>query len=130
MAEIIDIVNENDEVVGQATKDDAHLKRLPHRIGTVYIFYKGKLLVQGRSLEKDGLLDHSSAGHVHTGESYADAAAREMFEEVGIRGSLKYVGTVSSERERGDNSRFRHWFGLFEIELSDAVHLLLGVLIF
>ena len=119
MAEIVDIVDEQDEVVGQITKEEAHAKQLAHRIGVVFVFYKGKLLVQRRTLEKDGLLDHSTAGHVGAGETYQQAAQREMDEEIGVHSPIHYIGTVSSFRERGEKSRYQHWYGLFETEISD-----------
>lgn len=49
---------------------------------------KGQLLIQQRQLDKDGypgLWDVTAAGSALTGENSAAAAARELYEEMGIR---------------------------------------------
>ena len=47
----------------------------------------GQLLVQRRSakVSKPLLLDQSAAGHVDDGETYVEAAKRELFEELGLQ---------------------------------------------
>jgi isopentenyldiphosphate isomerase len=45
-----------------------------------------------RTPEKDGMLDPSAAGHVATGETYEQAAIREMEEEIGVRAPVVFFG--------------------------------------
>ncbi len=78
------LVNENDEVIGTMFRDEAHEKRAPHRIAVIFVENnKGEILIQVRM---SGKLDHSSAGHVDPGETYLQAAVRELKEELGIEG--------------------------------------------
>jgi len=118
MAEIIDIINDQDEVVGQARKDDAHKKHLLHRIGVVYVFCGDSLLVQKRSVEKDGLLDHSSAGHVHAGETYEQAAMREMREEIGLDTPIQFLGITNARHAGARDGKYTHRYGVYTARIT------------
>ena len=94
MPEIIDIVNENDEVIGQRERGEAHANNLLHRAAHVFVFNsKGELLLQKRSMEKKQYAGFwgDIAGHIDAGESYERAAARELKEEAGIKGRLEFL---------------------------------------
>jgi len=95
MNEVI-VVNEKDEVVGTMSRAEAHKNGTPHRIAVVYVENsKGEILVQVRMT---GRLDHSSAGHVDTGEEYIDTAKRELREELGMDNvKINLVGHGVSE---------------------------------
>lgn len=86
--EIFDVVDENDEVIGQETRGEVHARKLLHRAVHVFVFNKrGDLLLQQRSMFKDahpGVWDSSVSGHLDAGEDYAAAAVRELDEEMGI----------------------------------------------
>jgi isopentenyldiphosphate isomerase len=85
--EIFDVVNERDEVVGQATRAEAHRSGLPHRAVHVLVFNsKRQIFLQKRSMNKDrqpGKWDSSASGHLDTGEHYDACAVRELREELG-----------------------------------------------
>ena len=87
--EIFDVVDENDQVVGQQTRGEVHARKLLHRAIHVFVFNKrGDLLLQRRSMFKDahhGVWDSSVSGHLDAGEDYPAAAIRELEEEMGIR---------------------------------------------
>jgi isopentenyl-diphosphate delta-isomerase type 1 len=87
--EIFDVVNERDEVVGQATRVEVHRRGLLHRAAHVLVFNrKGQVLLQKRSMKKDrqpGLWDSSASGHLNSGENYDECAARELREEIGLQ---------------------------------------------
>jgi len=83
------VVNERDEVLGAEFMMDAITKGLIRRAARIYVFNEsGQLLVQQRSKKvlKPLLLDQSAAGHVDEGETYEQAAYRELKEELGIEG--------------------------------------------
>lgn len=83
------VVDENDVVIGSEYMMKAIRKGLIRRAARVYVFNQsGKLLVQQRSEKvlKPLLLDQSAAGHVDEGETYEQAAYRELKEELGIEG--------------------------------------------
>ena len=86
--EIFDIVNERDEVVGQAPRREVHARGLWHRAVHVLVFNaRGEVFLQKRSMQKDtakGKWDSSSSGHVDTGEAYDATAVREVREEIGL----------------------------------------------
>lgn len=86
--EVLDVVNLNDEVVGQAKEEDIYAQLLPHRIVHVLIFNKkGEMALQLRSARKSYCPLHwvtSVSGHVLAGETYEQAALREMKEEIGV----------------------------------------------
>ncbi len=67
-----------------------HQQGLWHKAAQVLVFYpNGALLMQQRSASKDlyaQLWDYSVGEHLQPGESYAQAAARGLAEELGLRG--------------------------------------------
>lgn len=87
--EILSVVNGNDEVIGQRSRQDIHRLGLLHRAVHIFIFNaQNQLFLQLRSMSKDtnpGLWDSSVAGHVDYGEDYDACALRETVEELGIR---------------------------------------------
>jgi len=88
MQEFLDIVDENNEVVGSAPYSDVYAKRLNHRIVHVLIFNdKGEIFLQQRSAKKEFCPGHwvtSAGGHVQKGETYEQAANRELNEDLGV----------------------------------------------
>ena len=86
--EIFDVVNERDEVIGQAPRKEVHARGLWHRAVHVLVFNaRGEVFLQKRSMLKDtakGKWDSSSSGHVDRGEDYDVCAVRELREEIGL----------------------------------------------
>ncbi len=93
---MMDVVDAEDRVVGRATRGEIHTKCLPHRIVHVFVFDRaGRLAVQKRSAICAYCPLHwsmSAAGHVRAGESYEEAARRELQEELSVDLPLTYVG--------------------------------------
>ena len=107
------VVNERDEVVGTMPKDEAHKTGAPHRIAVVYVENDaGQFLVQ---IRMSGALDHSAAGHVDPGESYEEAAKRELQEELGIANvALRWIGHGDTSGESSHDGGIRsHVFDVF-----------------
>lgn len=87
--ELVELVSEEGDTVGVVSRAEAHSDTsYLHRVVHVLVFDDvGRLLVQKRSMNKDvgpGLWDVSVGGHVVPGELPAEAAYREMKEELGI----------------------------------------------
>jgi isopentenyldiphosphate isomerase len=86
--EYFDIVNGWDQVMGRATRQEAHRLGLKHRAVHVLVFNRrGEVFLQKRSQQKDrfpGAWDSSASGHVDSGEDYDSAARRELGEELGL----------------------------------------------
>ncbi len=87
--EIFDVVNERDEVIGQAPRSEVHRRKLNHRAVHVLVFNaRGELFLQKRSMKKDcfpGTWDSSASGHLDRGEDYDACAVREVREELGVQ---------------------------------------------
>jgi len=87
--ELLDVVDQNDRVIGIETRGEIHAQFLMHRSVHILVFNsRGELFIQKRSMSKDnapGLWDSSAAGHVNSGEDYHDCAIRELGEELGIK---------------------------------------------
>lgn len=87
--ELLDVVNERDEVVGQQPRSEVHRLGLRHRAAHVLVFNRrGQVFLQKRSRTKDnhpGLWDSSASGHLSRGEDYDTGAGRELEEELGWR---------------------------------------------
>lgn len=101
MAEILDIVNENDEVIGQIDRADPELEN--HIVRTVVIgFYTPdkKILLQQRSLAKKtnpGKMTATVTGHVESGSTYEETVLKEGFEETGVHIDMSKVHYIGKE---------------------------------
>ena len=89
MVEILDLVDENDNVIGNMTKSDILQKRLLHRGTSIIVFNsKGEIYIHKRPKNKTihpGYYDIAFGGSVQSGETYEEGAKRELFEESGIK---------------------------------------------
>jgi isopentenyldiphosphate isomerase len=111
--ERFDLVNEQDEVIGQTDKLTSHEDGGIHRVVAIFVFDKdGRLYVQ-EHLKSGGLFDHSVGGHVRQGETYDDAAKREGQEELGLFDPLHFVTRIYSD-ESFCGRNIRHMFGIYE----------------
>jgi len=86
--EFLDVVNEHDEVIGRASQADVYRLGLLHRIVHVIVMNNsGEMALQLRSKTKSFLPGHwctTAGGHVQSGETYEQAARRELQEETGM----------------------------------------------
>lgn len=97
--ELFDLVDENDKVIGTVKRRETNRnpKRI-HRAVCILVFNKkGQLFLQKRSKTKDtypGYWTISASGHVRSGQTYRQAAIKELKEELGIKEgfSLKRLG--------------------------------------
>lgn len=73
-------------------KIEAHQKGVLHRAFSVFLFQKGKVLLQQRSLNKyhsAGLWTNTCCSHPNPGESPEDAGSRRLLEEMGVACPVK-----------------------------------------
>jgi isopentenyl-diphosphate delta-isomerase type 1 len=106
--EILDVVDGENRVVGQATRREIHEQGLMHR--SVHLFLVdsgGRLYVQKRAEGKEtfpGAHDSSAAGHVNAGEDYHDCVVREVEEELGLTAAqvhLVQIAELSASEANG-----------------------------
>ncbi|MBI2656673.1 NUDIX domain-containing protein [Candidatus Woesearchaeota archaeon] len=107
MVEYVDIVDDDDNVIGKATWKEMMDKSLLHRTSNVIVFNsKGKLFVHKRAATVrlyPSMYDIKIGGSVRAGESYEDAAKRELFEEVNIS-EVKLIKLFKLKSRRKENN--------------------------
>ncbi len=118
-AELIAWVDEQDEVLGSLPRAELRARGLIGR-GTFILLFnsQGELCVHRRTLSKavyPGYWDVAAGGMVAAGEDYAESAARELFEELGVRG----VTLRAHRRFFFDQPDNRLWCAVFSA-VSDA----------
>lgn len=83
------LVNQNDQVVGEMEKMEAHVKGVLHRAFSVFLFNDaGELLLQQRAFSKyhsGGLWTNTCCSHPAPGEEVVEAALRRLNQELGIQ---------------------------------------------
>ncbi|MEY2564158.1 MAG: rRNA (adenine1518-N6/adenine1519-N6)-dimethyltransferase [Verrucomicrobiota bacterium] len=123
------VVDDEDCVVGEATRTEVHGNNLRHRAVHILIFNRlGELFLQKRSRWKDRhpcLWDSSAAGHVDAGEEYDATAVRELQEELGVAAELTRVAKLPASENTGREFiwlyRAQH-DGPFELARSEIEH--------
>lgn len=113
--EYLDIINEDDEVIGRASRKEIWRRLLPHRNVHVMVFNdRGEVALQLRSKNLPYCPGHwcaSAAGHVRSGLSYEEAARQELLEELGIQPPLTLI---SKQFYAVPERNLKRYFALFE----------------
>jgi 8-oxo-dGTP pyrophosphatase MutT (NUDIX family) len=120
VSELVERVDERDRVVGVVDRGEAIANRWLHRVATtVCRDPAGRVLVHRRQegvSRFPGHYDWLVGGAAEVGESYEEAAARELEEELGVRASPRPVfkflclGAISP-----------YWLGVHEAVVAEAV---------
>lgn len=121
--EYLDVVNDDDEIIGEVSRKDLYNELSAHRIVHVLVFNKNEeLALQMRSDKMSYLPRHwstSAGGHVQKGESYEQAAKRELMEECGIDGDLEMLFKEQYIGELGEH-RVKKFLMVFKIVVEDT----------
>ncbi|MFC5718642.1 NUDIX hydrolase [Streptomyces gamaensis] len=121
-AEVLDIVDERDRVVGQAPRGEAYARGLRHRC--VFVLARdarGRIFVHRRTEGKLVFPSHYDmfvGGVVGAGESYDEAALREAEEELGVTGLPAPTPLFRFLYERPGQS---WWSAVYEVRCDVAV---------
>ena len=123
MSELIDVVDENNIVVGQEMRDVVHSKGLFHRAVNIFIFNSnGQILLQKRSATKDvcpSTWDLSTSETLKVEETYLQAAIRGLQEELGINSKLTKIRNVHLQKNEYFDGKIKDYEF---VELYKAVH--------
>ncbi len=119
--EPVDVVDEEDRVVGTVTRREIRERNLLHRCTYVLLRNSvGQILVHRRTDTKDvhpGAYDVFAGGVCAAGESYDDCARREVAEELGVEGApLEF-----RFRHRYRGSTGQAWGAVYEARWDGAV---------
>ena len=104
--ELVEVLSEDDNVMGIVTRQQMRAEVLRHRAVFVPVLDgHGRLLIHQRSLAKDlwpGLWDLCAGGVLAVGEDPSEAATRELAEELGLDLALSFIGRGAYD---GDDAR-------------------------
>ncbi|MDI5966277.1 NUDIX hydrolase [Streptantibioticus silvisoli] len=120
--EILDIVDDDDRVVGQAPRGRVYRERLTHRC--VFIQARdprGRIFVHRRTPGKlvfPSMYDMFVGGVVGAGEDYDTAALREAEEELGVSGLPQPVPVLTFLYETPEH---RWWSRVYEVTCASPV---------
>jgi isopentenyldiphosphate isomerase len=98
----LEVVDENGRTIGVDSRENVHRKGLRHReVHVWFVTPKGEILFQRRALDKDtypGKLDATVGGHLEPGDSFEQAAVREVEEETGLKPPLDALHPILVHR--------------------------------
>lgn len=123
--EILDIVDENDHVIGRAPRGEVYARGLRHRC--VFVLARDaedRVFVHRRTPVKlvfPSLYDMFVGGVVGAGESYDEAALREAEEELGVSGLPRPVPLFPFLYESGDGTQ-SWWSYVYEVRCTLPVN--------
>ena len=124
--ELLDVVDEKNNVIGQDTKENKFRKGLITRNVAILILDENKkLLITKRSPHKKTFpnrYDLAACGNVKSGETYEEAAKREVKEELGIEIDLKLLDTTYNKFKH-ENMILKYFTGVFLGYFSGEVNL-------
>jgi isopentenyl-diphosphate delta-isomerase len=111
MPEYFDLVDEHDTVIGRRPGSECLEKGLLHRAILVFLTNsRGEVYVQKRAKDAlfcPGYWSASVTGHVSSGETYLQAAKREIKEELGLNCELTELGKfVTPKWKMGDRTEW------------------------
>ncbi len=106
MSERIQFVDNNDQIIGAGTREEAWANGYYQRLAIILLTDgQGNVLLQKRDHAKKIYPDRwtaTASGHVDEGETYEIAAARELEEEMGIVAEVAYLGKFRTEEKLGE----------------------------
>ncbi len=114
---MLNIVNDNDEIIGQDTRENIHKNGLLHRETNIYFITPNReIIFQHRAKDKDtypDLLDATVGGHVEIRDSYEQTAIKETAEETGVKiepSDLILINKIKKYSEDKATNKINHVF--------------------
>lgn len=102
--EMLEVIDENDNVIGLESRKKVHQDGLLHREIHIWFFTpQGELIFQHRAKDKDTYpdkLDATVGGHVEPKMSYEETAVKECKEETGVDIDLNKLVFLTKMRKK------------------------------
>jgi len=122
--EYVDIVDENNNIIGKVTRKEADIKVLRLRASRVFVFNsRGEFLIHKRASTRLRYPDYWDFGVAETlisGESYESGAIRGLMEELNITGisnfDIKFLFKFKFTDERT-----RRWYKVYSLIYNGKV---------
>ena len=115
------IVDDHDSIIGEMSKDEAYKQGVMLRSIQIFLFdEEGRIFIQKRGSKKKRLPSYlcaSVSGHVEPGESYLLAAKRELKEELGVKGEIRFLATEKTPIGNNQSAMMAH----FVAKTSDEI---------
>jgi len=135
--EMLEIVDENDNIIGLETREKVHKEGLLHR--EIHVFFltpKGEIIFQHRAKDKDTYpdkLDATVGGHVDPSMTYEETAVKECKEETGVDIDTSKLLFLTKMRKKSfdqvtgmTNNTFRSQYAylydgsIFDLQIEDG----------
>lgn len=124
--ELLEVVDDNNQVIGKVTRGECYKKGLLHRAVNIFIYNsKGEVFLHKRSNKKlkyPSFWDLSCSEHVKPDESFEKAAKRGLKEELGIEIQLEEIIPIhrvdNNVSEYHDNELVVTYKGVYEGEMK------------
>jgi isopentenyl-diphosphate Delta-isomerase len=123
--QLLVLVNEKDEVLGQMPKMQAHVQGELHRAISIFLFNdKNEMLLQQRAFTKyhsGGLWTNACCSHPLLHETVLQAANRRLQEELGISTELTYKFNFIYKADMGNGLTEHELDHVFVGNWNDAI---------
>lgn len=120
MGELVDRVDEQDRILGPVDRGEAIEHHWLHRVATIVCRDgEGRFLVHRRAADMSrfpGQYNFMVGGGAEAGESYEEAAARELTEELGVRVPVRFAFKFLC---RGEISPY--WLGVHDAVIGTDI---------
>jgi len=135
--EMLEVVDENDNIIGLETREKVHKEGLLHR--EIHVFFltpKGEIIFQHRAKDKDTYpdkLDATVGGHVDPSMTYEETAVKECKEETGVDIDTSKLLFLTKMRKKSfdqvtgmTNNTFRSQYAylydgsIFDLQIEDG----------
>lgn len=115
----LDIINEQDKIIGKEDIEEIHQKELLHRsVHVLFINNQGQFYLRRRSKTKaryPGFWTTSIGAHVMSGQTY-DEVAKMSLKDMNLDGDLKFLGKVRVHDEYENEISYTYAVDLSEGE--------------
>lgn len=116
--EYFDVVDDEDEVIGRRPGRECVRQGILHRAIAILLFNERDAVYIQRRADSmawyPGRWTLSVMGHVASGETYEQAAKRELVEELGVECGLRWVGKVKTPAWVYGDLTEREFLSVFE----------------